>query len=450
MKKKEEPKEDLKEENINASYLVEQSWRLTKLKYDITKVEKNIFLKIVELCQKYERGQQLEKDCSLEMIIGKMSGKESPEITFPIKDLVGNSHNSYECYKIGLGNLATRPFHMPDDKWDFTQINLFEKVQGSEKKGIFKVKMTETFWELFHDRQIFKKIDTAVSYRFKSVFSSRMYELLVGNKKIIYYDIDNIISLLGKESYTPAAFLMRVIKVAEQELMESENCPFYFETDVVRKGDKLDKEGQSIEREKRKLNPKKGGKIEKLGFIVIHKTNVVSPETDKRNNKAVGSVEEKVLPTENPAVVLDNTLDENIRMMTGILFGKDVFSSEIDNLLLLLQNKIGVEALVTKLSEIKLASSKTTLKKGLGHYLNGSLKNIYNSVVEKEASVNVIKKSAETVTAIEVKSSVSEVDEGVYDIEALKRKAGLAGVDVNKLIEMMDLVKVDDNKYRTK
>ena len=47
------------------SYIVKQSWKLTKLKYDITKVEKNLFFKIIELCQKYEKGESLNNGYDL-------------------------------------------------------------------------------------------------------------------------------------------------------------------------------------------------------------------------------------------------------------------------------------------------------------------------------------------------------------------------------------------------
>ena len=45
------------EKNINLPIVIEdkifQSWTLTKVRYDFTLIEKNIFVKIVELCQKY-------------------------------------------------------------------------------------------------------------------------------------------------------------------------------------------------------------------------------------------------------------------------------------------------------------------------------------------------------------------------------------------------------------
>lgn len=422
-------------ENFYDSCLVEQSWKLTKLKYDITKVEKNLFLKIVEMCQKYEKGEALDHGCELEMIVGKMSGKESPEITFPIKDLVGTSHNSYECYKMGLNNLASRPFHMPDEKWDFTRINLFEKVQGSEKRGVFKVKMTETFWELFHDRKIFKKIDTGVSYRFKSVFSSRMYELLVGNKITMYYDIDNIMNLLGKESYTPACFLKYVIKVAEKEMLESDNCPFYFETDVVRRGDKIDKKGEDIERQKRKMNPKKGGKIEKLGFFIIQKDIQASPDMEAKKDSL----------QEQPSILVEK-LDEKIKTMTLILFGEDSYSSTIEKMLMELQNLIGSSSLVTKLTEIKVSMEKNSSINSVGSYLNKSLQNIINDAMINQTKKIEIKESAQTVVAKEIPSK--ESNDNIYDMEFFVNKARLAGISVEECIKKMHAVSVGEGKYK--
>lgn len=404
--------------SVKDSYLVKQSYKLTKLKYDILKPEKNIFLKIVELCQKYEKGESLDKGCSLEMIIGKMSGKESPEITFPIKELVTNTHRNYEIYSKALKRLASRPFHLPDEKWDFTQINLFERVQGSEGKSVFKIKMTETFWELFHAKGAFKMIDTAVAYKFKHVSSARMYDLLVGNKDVQSFKIDHLMSLLGKESYSSSDFVKNVIKVAEQELKTMPYCPFYFEYTLKKKGKKFDL----------------------ISFDVI----------SKNIDEDGFSIEPKNLDDKGDNTVIENEgLNIKIKNFAIQMYELEELSSTLESNLIEAQNKMGVDGLLKKLRDIFITMQGQTLTVSTGAYLNGALKIIIGEAEKKRERKNNAKKLAEEAVVF-TENTKSENEEEIYTFEFLEGRAKLAGTTVDEIIKCMNLELEEDNKYRKK
>ena len=400
------------------SYLVKQSYKLTKLKYNITKTEKNIFLKIIELCQKYERGESMDKGCSLEMIIGKMSGKESPEITFPIKDLVSNSHRNYEIYSEGLKSLATKPFHIPDKDWDFSLINLFERVQGSEKKSVFKVKMTETFWDLFHAKGAFKMIDTGVAYRFKSVYSSRMYDLLVGNKERQGFKFEHIMSLMGMEKYSNSDFLKYCIKVAEKELKEMDACPFYFEYQITKKGKKFDV----------------------IFFDVINKqNNIIQKDQENTEKEKFNSVEDQMVKRE---------LNEKVKNFVISFFEIEEISSNMEEKLLELQNIIGTDALMKGLKKVYLTMQDLNLKTTPAGYLNGSLKNMLEKALYQQKKVDSVKKTA---VEVSVKESTSDnADSDLVDITFFEKKAALAEISVEDMIAAYKAEKVGENKYRIK
>lgn len=400
------------------SYLVKQSYKLTKLKYNITKTEKNIFLKIIELCQKYERGEAMDKGCSLEMVIGKMSGKESPEITFPIKDLVSNSHRNYEIYSEGLKTLATKPFHIPDKDWDFSLINLFERVQGSEKKSVFKVKMTETFWDLFHAKGAFKMIDTGVAYRFKSVYSSRMYDLLVGNKERQGFKFEHIMSLMGMENYSNSDFLKNCIKVAEKELREMEACPFYFEYTIKKKGKKFDL----------------------IFFDVVNKqNNIKEKEQENTDKEHANSVEDQLVK---------NELNEKVKIFVINFFEVEEISSSIEEKLLGLQNIIGTDALLKGLKKVYLTMQDLDLKTTPAGYLTGSLKNMMEKALYQQKKVDSVKKTAVDVSVTE--STPGTTDPDIVDITFFENKAALAEISVEDMIKAYNAEKVDDNKYKIK
>ena len=174
------------------------SWTLTKMRYNFTLMEKNLFLKVVEVGQKFINRQNLGKNYDLEMI--KTSLGDVPRIEFPIKDVLQKGKN-YQWVKDSLRTLNAKTFGIPaEDQWDFKDVNLFQSIEASEKKGLMRVELTHYFWDAFFKLKVFKMIDTNVAYKFKSVYTERLYELLVGNKVAVTYDLINLRKMFALEN----------------------------------------------------------------------------------------------------------------------------------------------------------------------------------------------------------------------------------------------------------
>lgn len=423
--------EDIKVKNLSKNsdsmskeepYVVKQSMQLTRLKYDFTKIEKNIFLKIIELCQKYEKGEILDKGCDFELKVGEYTGKEAPVITFPIKDMIMSNHHGYEIFRDGLESLSEKPFYIPDKNWDFNRIYLFQSIKGSNSNGLFKIYMTDTFWDAYHDLHAFKLIDTSVAYNFRSVFTSRMYELLVGNTANISYKLANLMKMFSKEeTYTPSEFITFVIKVAQKEMREMEYCPFYFEYKVTKAGRKLDN----------------------ITFEVIHK-------------KKLGISDKN----ESAGVIVENcdsdVLNEKISASVKVLFDISDLNASIEGKLLRAQQAIGVVLLSKKIGEIYTKvcdlTTRGELKQTPVAYLSGSLDIIYNDAMKKQAALADIKSVAETVVPNRV---VSQTEPAASDYEIMTavkftKKALLAGVTLEEYIEITGAEKLENGKYRVK
>ena len=213
-----------------------QSWYLTKMRYDFSLIEKNIFLKIVEKGQKFIKKEYLGKNCNVEIEMG-FSGEEAT-VTFPISEIAGKSHN-YQLIKENLVSLSEKRFGLPiDEGWDFSEMYLFSKIESSKQKGLMRVKLTNEFWKAFYNLKVFKVIDPNVAYKFRSVYTERIYELLVGNSTVITFELKHIRTMFCLENKYASNydFINRVIKSSQKEMKELEDCPFYFEYELGYEG----------------------------------------------------------------------------------------------------------------------------------------------------------------------------------------------------------------------
>lgn len=336
--------------------VVIQSWKLTKVKYKFNKTEKNIFLKIIEISQKHLNKENLGKKCTFEML--QKFGKEYPQITFPIKDLLKNSNN-YKYICESLDSLGSKSFGMPANKdWDFQKCFLFSKVSASENKGIALVELTPAFWEAFLNTETYKSIDPHLEYKFDSVYTMRMYELLVGNKKEITYKIANLIDMFCLEKYTASQFITYVIQIAQKEMKEMDECPFYFEYVVTKEGRKFDK----------------------LTFILVHKN-----ATD--------------------SILGDVVLSQNIESGVKFMFGIEELSKSLTHKLIKLQVMIGEKPLEKKLKDVFMKTSdmreEGTLNADPVAYLSVCLDNLYNVSVSNKEEQQARKQEAQDIEVID-------------------------------------------------
>lgn len=341
--------------------VVFQSWQLTKVKYKFNKTEKNIFLKIIEIAQKHLNKENLGKKCTFEMT--QKFGKEYPQITFPIRDLLKNSNN-YKYVCDSLDSLGGKSFGMPaSTDWDFQKCFLFSKVSASENKGIAMVELTPAFWEAFLNTETYKSIDPHLEYKFDSVYTMRMYELLVGNKKPITYKIANLIDMFCLEKYTASQFITYVIQIAQKEMKEMDECPFFFEYEVTKEGRKFDK----------------------LTFTLVYKNSA-------QTVAALG-------------MTGDVKLSQNIESGAKFMFGLEEISKSLYDKLLKLQVLIGEKPLEMKLKDVFMKTSAMkedgTLNSDPVAYLSACLDNLYNVSVSNKVKQQAQKQAAQDIEIID-------------------------------------------------
>lgn len=407
--------EDTTEFGVSKAPSIYQSWQLTKMKYSFTRIEKNLFLKIIEVAQKHLKKEYLGKDCDFQL--NAEFGKEQPSIEFPIRDLLKKSHN-YERIRESLHSLFKKDFGIPkDESWDFDMVNLFSRVQSSEKRGLIRVTLTNEFWRAFYNLKVFKEIDPALAYNFDSLYTVRIYEMLVGNKAPMTYDIQNLVNMFCLEDTysTTSEFIRRVIKVAQKEMSEMEACPFTFEYNLIYKGRKIDK----------------------IVFTVVDK---VPSEKEKKRAQL-------------KADALGAQLSAEI--LTAV---KRLFRTEIREDLALklkrVQKLIGDKKLASTLGYIyenaKKLKEKKELKSTYAAYLSGALDKIYEQESMMAQETKTLKMVAQDVHPLE---ETKESDGYVYfNKKELEEKAKMSGFeDVETFMSQLPtLEQVDKDKWRMK
>lgn len=239
---------------------VKQSMQLTKVRYDFTPCEKNIFLKVVEVCQQFLYDRDTGRS-EIHIEDRGLSGKV-PVVTFYIKDLLKDNSNNYAWVKEGLDKLNGKKFGLPDENWSFRQSVFFQTVMADKNSGKAGVILSVDFWNAFRKTDHYKIIECNVARSFKSIYAVRIYELLVGNIRDITYDIVNIRQMFCLEEKYPRFkdFKKWVLDVARTEMMLIDACPFYFDYEVIT-GAK--------------------NKAEKVKFIVVNKEEKLAKTKDE-------------------------------------------------------------------------------------------------------------------------------------------------------------------------
>lgn len=409
-------REDVVETGLAKAPSIYQSWQLTKMKYSFTRTEKNLFLKIIEVAQKHLKREYLGKDCDFQL--NEEFGKEQPSIEFPIRDLLKKSHN-YDRIRDSLHSLFKKDFGIPkDESWDFDMVNLFSRVQSSEKRGLVRVTLTNEFWKAFYNLKVFKELDPSLAYNFDSLYTVRIYEMLVGNKVAMTYDIQNLVNMFCLEDTyaTTSEFIRRVIKVAQKEMKEMEACPFYFDYDLVYKGRKIDK----------------------IVFTVV----------DKHPS------EKRVKMAKLAADGIGIELSEKIISSVKKLFRTEI-REDLGLKLKRVQKLIGEKKLASQLGYIyekaKELKDKKELKSTFAAYLSGALDNIYEQekmMVQEKKSLKIF---AQDVKPIEEETRVK--DGFVYFTKKdLEKKSKMSGFDSLEdfIKQLPTLEQVDKDKWRMK
>lgn len=391
-----------------------QSWQLTKMKYAFTRIEKNIFLKIVEVGQKYINRDYLGKDYKFEMENG-FEG-ETPRIEFPIKDIAGNSH-AYERIRDSLSSLSKKSFGVPKEEgWDFSEILLFSKIESSKNKGLMRVTLTNEFWKAFFNLKVFKIIDTCLAYKFRSVYTERIYEILVGNKIAVTYELDNLKKMFCLEEKYPNNnhFIKNVIISSQEEMKEMESCPFYFNYSLDKKG---------------------GRKISLITFTIVNKQ-----EEQRRQ------IMNDMLKNDSLNVVLSDKVSQEVKKYFRLEMRED-----IEMKLKRAQKQLGVNALCTKIAELyekaKVLKEKKELKGTMSAYFIGSL----DRISEQKKEETEFSKTYHGVVEDTVPIQEYKTDGYNYlSNEQMQDKARLCGMTVEEMIKTFGLERVDNETWRMK
>lgn len=390
-----------------------QAWNLTKMKYDFTLCEKKIFLKVIEACQSYINQDMLGKNISIEMV--KEIDGATPQIEIPIKEIVDTKTRNYKWVVEGLHSLAQKGFGLPKDGgWDFREIFLFRKIEASEKNGKIRVTLNMDFWEAFYDLRVFKIIDTKLESRFKLVSTMRIYELLVGNTSNVTYEIENLKKLFCNEDRykNNSHFIRWIIEPARNEMMETENCPFYFDYDVI----------------------KVGRKLAKLTFVVKNKI-----------------VEEKKRSHIEEAKHID--LSDKVLTLMRKSFPDVIIRDDMQVRLCLAQKYLGEDGLMKLIRTVCQRCKKMRDEEKLSGselaYLMGSLKNVIEKG-ESESNSKLMKSSPMVEDANIIEESRQNDGYLYMTQDEIKKKASLAGFEFEAFIKEIFAEKVDDNTYRVK
>lgn len=373
---------------------VYQSMQLTKLRYAFTTCEKNIFLKVVDVCQRFLSHSNLGVNCDLKVEDFKEAGKV-PIITFPIKDILENNNTNYSWVKERLSDLHEKKFGLPGNKdWDFREATLFQRVMADKGSGKIGVILSVDFWEAFNNLECYKVIDVNVAKKFKSIYAERMYELLVGNKKDIIYDVKNLklMFCLEDKYKNTGSFMTNAIKPAQKEMKELPECPFYFDYEIIYGARR---------------------KIEKLKFIVIDKAEQRDADAEKQYKMDFTS------DTRLTEIVIEK-IDECFN-------GKiDCTRTDVELKLKWAQRNLGVNELVDVIQSIKDTADELAAKgkitKSVEAFFIGSLEKYVEKYRKKEKDKHILK--PQKTVQVQTPRDVSKWEENGYDymLESFAKK----------------------------
>lgn len=339
----------------NATSIIKQPWQLTKVQYDFNLIEKNIYTKIIEKCQKFMNG---ENDSNFQ--VENTEFGDYPVITFAINEIEGYRH--YDRIRAALDRITHSSFGVPlEEGWDFDQINMFQEVKSGKEKGVVSMSLTIKFFDILRNMHIYKLLDTEVCYRFQSVYAERIYELLVNNKTKVSYMIENLKKMFKLEDKykNNGDFIKRVILPAQKEMKEMDICPFYFEYELGREG----------------------RKVVRIDFIVIEKADAA------RKNEKI-----EQLKIETASVV---KLSDDIIASVKACFPKLVIREDVKLKLMNAQLNFGVNETCGLIVQIKVkydkAKAEGKIKGTMSAYFIGTLERMTEEQKQKIKELHTAK-----------------------------------------------------------
>lgn len=395
-----------------------QPMQITKLRYDYTLTEKNIFMKIVEKSQLFLSGKDMGEGSSIVMHTDELTGYEYPTLVIPIKEVARS--NNYDQVREGLHRLITTTFGLPPENgWDYHEIVLFNEVFSGKEKGKIQITLSSNMWHIMKNYNVYKIIDTGVATRFKSVYAVRLYELLAGNKTAITYKIEHLKLMFKLENKykNNKDFMKSVIIAAQKEMIEMEDCPFYFNYEVITGARR---------------------KIEELKFFVVEKN--IQPKKNEKFEK---------LKDETKDV---KALSSEVTKLLKQVFSRLVIREDVELKLKNAQLKFGVNGLCDVIRDIRQKYEKLVeegnLKGTMESYFVGTLERMTEEKAQENTlkcnDINNLKQMSETV------NEIREPGYTYYTDKELSDKAILLSMTIDEMIKTYNVEFVKENTWRVK
>ena len=179
-------------------------------------------LVLIEALQEYIQGMKFKNDGCVKYDTANCKNGDFGEktISFDIRRLCPGGIKNFSEVREQLAEMLTLHFEYEnEDEW--TGVNFFSKVKA--KKGSWTVTFhtTKDIWEVFMDfSKGYRRVELETAMKFKSVYSLKFYEKIVGQKESITYTIDELRAMfrLEKKYKSNRDFVARVIQTAKNEL----------------------------------------------------------------------------------------------------------------------------------------------------------------------------------------------------------------------------------------
>lgn len=220
---------------IRGNKNVIQSYVLTESRYKFSAYEKRILYRLVEYAQDEVKGIMIRDH--LHKIEHSLFGRD---ITMPVRDILKDEKDeNYTKAKSAFSSLQKKTAVYEDENvWVSTQIILGVKIEKND--GTVKFEVHNNIWNAMLDfTKGYRKYELITAMNFNSVYAMRMYELMSGQKKPLYFSFNDLRLMFEVENKYKLStnFKARVLDVAKKEL--DENSPYSFNYKEEKEGRKV-------------------------------------------------------------------------------------------------------------------------------------------------------------------------------------------------------------------
>ena len=215
------------------------SWLYCTAKQSLSLPEQRIVLRLIEHCHHFVATGRLMKDnlCKIEHNLFDV-------IVCLHRTAVFERTTSFEEIKDTLIALSNKYLEIDNDE-EWTKIDFITNPSYKKHSGILQFRVDNRFWDVLCDfSKGFRQLEIGTAMRLSSPYAIRMYMLMSGQKKPLYFSIEKLKNILGiapdKYKYKHGKHRIdhleqRVLKPCQQQLYAT--CPYSFTYTKVREND---------------------------------------------------------------------------------------------------------------------------------------------------------------------------------------------------------------------